>query len=245
MKIAKVIPCFPYTQFRRQGQGTNGSINYEVWLKTFTNVMHQETTVDTGVDTDVFLYYRFVEGDDLGKADIYKYHLSKTKNGTVFVDSMENDASIGFSTIKTFLDTDIAKEYDFLLYQEDDIQILTNSDGYLKEAVELIRDNWVIAFSVAVIKPIIHIGGFFGLIPMKPLLDNLDKFPEARLMDNEVEINRWALDAVGITSIKEVKYLEKYDNRPENLEHMGIFKQHYVIPFWKEGDKFLFKVGPT
>lgn len=243
LKVAKLIPVFPYTAHRRHGAFTNGSDNYDKWSKVFTELVHSEIRNRSGCKIDVFLYYRTIAKDDTGRDLIYHFNNIETHDGKIHVIEMENDHVRGFSIIKNFLESDISKEYSHILYQEDDVAILDNTDGYVAESVVKLECNKckVVAYSVAVESPFPHMGGLFALFPIEPLRRNLETFPMMPQGD-ELEINKWILNSLG-AKFEDIGYLDNYKNTPINDMSARCFHQKYVLPYWRNEGKHLFKVG--
>lgn len=243
IRVAKLIPVFPYTSQRRAEDFTNGPKSYDIWLKTFNELIDAEIHIDAGCPMDIFLYYRSIPGDRTGEAEIYKFDGQATPNGVITVTEMDNDNIKGFSIIREFILSGIPNMYDYILYQEDDVVLVPGCDGYVFDSVSRIenKEYKVIGYSVAVTQPFVHMGGLFALIPLKPLIANIEAFP-LNAQGDELDINKWVNDSLGIQFI-DVGYLPQYKNFPVNYETVTCFKQNYVTPFWRTEGRFLFRVG--
>lgn len=239
--VAKLIPAFPYPR-NRINYSTNYPKSYEDWETNFSTVMNSELIIDSGSDMDIFIYYRQQKDDIQGKDKIYSYDNMKTKNGTIHVVQSHNDRKIhGFDIIYDFLQDSISEKYKYILYQEDDISILPEVTNYGLESINLLKLHPVVAYSVVVDDPSLHMGGLFSLFPIEPLRKHLHEFPFME-QNNELEINKWLFKCIP-AKLETIGKLPQYNNIPSNYKDVPIFHQNYVRKNWITDKKFLFNVG--
>ena len=243
-KVAKIVPCYPYTANRAKRAAANSPNKFEIWESLIGKLIEGEKNSDPGVSMDLILYLRKEQNQqnitDMAMQILSKYEGNSLPRGNIFVKVMSNDCTMGFSTIKHFLEKD-SKGYSHIVFQEDDIYLLDNVDGYLKEAVDL-NQNIVQLATYCTRKPHEkHITGLYSLILIEPLLKNIETFP-LELQRTELQASEWALKAAGSWNTVP-KSLTGFKNYPRNLNNAKGFMQTYVQAGWNTGEKFLFNVG--
>ena len=241
--IAKLIPAYPYYS-KRLGESTNNPKSYEDWEETFGQLIESELCINSGAVIDIFIYYKQDGNDTTGKDFIYSFEGSTTVNGgVVYVIQSNNDRNInGFDIIYDFLKLKLDC-YDYIIYQEDDVILLKYlSTNYAKKSLKLLESKKVISYSVSVDDPIIHMGGLFSMFPINDLYKNLDTFPLEPQKD-ELLINKWLLNCLGVTKLNDIGILKDYNNVPINYELIPVFNSDYVKHKWITNKNFLFQVG--
>tara|TARA_R110000744_G_scaffold137773_1_gene248422 strand:- start:1649 stop:2395 length:747 start_codon:yes stop_codon:yes gene_type:complete len=244
MKIAKIVPCYPYTHARAKRAAANSPSSYEMWEELIDKLIQGERQSDPGIELDLLLYLR----EEPNQPQITTQALEKLNSyancelprGTVTIYRMPNDHTMGFSAIKEFLEKH-SEEYDYLIFQEDDIYLLDNVDGYAKEAVDLTKNVVQLATYCERNPGEKHIAGCYALIKIQPLLDNIETFPLIR-QSNELQTNEWVLKSSGAWDIPPSN-LVRFKNYPRNFNNATGFLQGYVRAGWSSGEKFLFNVG--
>jgi ribosomal protein S18 acetylase RimI-like enzyme len=242
-KIAKIIPCYPYFHNRGNNQ-MNSPNNFETWKILINNLIEGERKSDPGVDLDVILYLRteldHSESTTAGREILNKYAGEKLPRGTIFVKEMPNDHTMGFSTIKHFIEHD-SQDYTHMIFQEDDIYLLEGVDGYANEGIE--QNENIIQLAVWCIRynEEYHIAGFFSLSRIEPLKKSLESFPLMK-QKTELQINKWALKAAGCWGVPP-KGLKSFKNYPKNINNAVSYTQNYIKPWWNNNERFLFNIG--
>jgi hypothetical protein len=250
-KVAKIVSCYPYLKSRGKLGNTGNVKTIEAWEARISKMVEMERTIDHGGDVqlDLFLIYRSEPDQEKPSAEfINKFHGQKTFSGNIIVHEFENDDAHGFSSIKFVLQY-YGHQYDYLIYQEDDIILSESAEGYIGTSIKQIEDGAkVVAYSTFVERrpheltkrgsP--HVGGTYVFVPVKDLLVNLDTFPMTK-QTTEIQSSRWIFNSVGAT-ITDIHQLEGYCNYPENVNNIKIFHQGYVKEKWTSG-KFLFRIG--
>ena len=217
MRVLKVIPAYPYVEDRIDTFGS--PIDYANWVKCIDNMVKSEQSVDPGVDMDVIVYRMYKVGTKYhtGADIIEPLDNTKLSRGVLRCAEIENTDITGFKIINHAV-SKYHNDYDYLIYQEDDIAILPTGKGYVKAAISQ-KPKGCVAFSP--IKQIpLHFGGFFGLVPMEQLYDIIDKFPPLKLK-NELEINHWYVKHNRL-AMGDIVELKGYDNFPLNSARLPL-----------------------
>lgn len=243
MKIAKIVPCYPYTQNRAAREAANSPNSYKIWEDLIEKLIQAEVLSDPGVDLDLILYlrednYPHITKQASNKLNSYLEH--KLPRGKISIHTMPNDHTMGFSTIKEFLEKH-SEGYDYVIFQEDDIYLLDNVNGYAKEAIDLNKNIVQLATYCERHPGEKHIAGCYALMKIQPLVDNITTFPLCR-QRTELQTSEWALKATGFWDTPPSS-LSTFKNYPRNHNNATGFQQGYVKAGWNSGGKFLFNVG--
>lgn len=247
-RIAKIVPCYPYTQNRSKRKAANSPNSYKIWEELIEKLVQGEMLSDPGVNLDLILYLR----EDIGNLFDYQHITKQASNklnsylehklprGKISIHTMSNDLTMGFSTIKEFLEKH-SEGYDYVIFQEDDIYLLDNVDGYAKEAIDLKKNIVQLATYCERYPGEKHIAGCYALMKVQPLIDNISTFP-LYLQRNELQTNEWALKSTGFWDTPPSS-LSTFKNYPRNLHNATGFQQSYVRAGYNLGERFLFNVG--
>jgi len=229
MRVLKIIPAYPYVEDRIDTFGS--PVEYADWVKCISNMVKSEQSVDPGVDMDIIVYRMYKLGTKfhVGADIIEPLDNTKIYRGTMRSIEVENTDITGFKIIHHAV-SKFHDDYDYIIYQEDDIEILPTGKGYVKDAISQLKKGCV-AFSPIKQIPQLHFGGFFGLIPMVQLYRIIDKFPPLTLK-TELEINHWYVKYNRIDT-RNMNELKGYDNFPANsgrlptlYNDLGQFRVH-------------------
>ncbi|MBT7081852.1 MAG: hypothetical protein HN929_10360 [Chloroflexi bacterium] len=238
-RVLKIIPAYPYVEDRIDTFGS--PVKYEDWVKCIDAIVESEQSVDPGIDMDILVYrmYKLGQKFAVGADVINQLDNTKIARGTMRCVELENTDNTGFKIVAHAV-SKFHNDYDYIIFQEDDISILPTGNGYVKAVVKQIESvKGCIAFAPIKIKPQLHFGGFFGLVPMNQLYHIIERFPPLKLK-TELEIIHWYVKYNRL-AIGDIVEIEGYDNFPSNSGNLG----HLYEPLeqFRVKGKQLYRVG--
>lgn len=237
MKCAKVIVFYFGT--RRIASNNTQIINL------LPEILHNETTINNGVDTDVFFVINSSESTDDNLLD--KYDGLKTKNGIIRVVKRPNIGMSFGGYIDIF--NRFKNEYDYWMFLEDDV--LVYEDNYIKEFIDELESTPATFIALAPISNIekTHCGGGCGLTSTTYMSktytpefihSKLNEWSNYKGYDVTASVLKGRNAEIDFTSYFNLRNHSKFSALASNYKQHSTQRRYYTLD---DGKQFIYKVG--